>query len=93
MRVQRGRGGDWREERPGKAEVVFGRTAAADVVLPGATISRRQFALHFLPDGVEVEDLDSTCGTYLDGRQVRRARLPEGGEIAVGDFVVRVVRS
>ncbi|RYD98619.1 MAG: FHA domain-containing protein [Sphingobacteriales bacterium] len=62
------------------------------VVLADETISRQQFRLRFREEGVEVEDLQSACGTFVDGRQVSRAMLTEGGEIAVGDFVVRVVR-
>ena len=82
------------EPRADQTEVVFGRLAArADVVLASGTISKRQFALAFRPDGeIACIDLHSTCGTYLDGRKQQTGTLREGTVILAGDYQIRVVR-
>jgi pSer/pThr/pTyr-binding forkhead associated (FHA) protein len=76
-----------------KAELVVGRTAGADVRIDDDVISRRQCRFAFRDGHVYVEDLDSTCGTYVDGAQVRSAPLRDGQRVLVGNtiFVVRQV--
>jgi pSer/pThr/pTyr-binding forkhead associated (FHA) protein len=44
----------------------------------------------FVDGGVEVEDMNSACGTFVDGARVRRAVLREGSGIAFGNVVVQV---
>jgi pSer/pThr/pTyr-binding forkhead associated (FHA) protein len=44
-------------------------------------------------DGLDVEDLGSTNGTFVNGRKVRRAPLRAGDTLKVGrvEFAVRTV--
>jgi len=73
-----------------KACLVLGRTPPADVVVPMDVLSRRQCSFDFSTEEVVVEDLDSGCGTYVNGGQVRRAALRAGDEVSMGDLVIEV---
>jgi ABC-type multidrug transport system ATPase subunit len=59
------------------------------VVLDDVNVSR--FHATVVPSGGELElrDLDSQCGTRLDGRPVRRAVIDNGSVIGVGPFRLR----
>jgi pSer/pThr/pTyr-binding forkhead associated (FHA) protein len=74
----------------GKGYVVVGRTPPADVVVDMMVLSRRQCGFDFSSGEVVVEDLDSTCGTYVNGVQTRRAALRGGDEVSMGDLVIQV---
>jgi hypothetical protein len=50
-------------------ELVVGRESC-DVVIADEEMSRRHLALRVRDDGVEVEDLGSTNGSYVDGRRI-----------------------
>lgn len=73
-----------------KARLVLGRTPPADVVVPMDVLSRRQCAFDFSTGEVVVEDLDSACGTYVNGGLVRRAALRGGDEVSMGDLVIEL---
>lgn len=70
--------------------LVLGRTPPADVVVPMPVLSRRQCGFDFSTGEVVVEDLQSACGTYVNGAQVRRAALRAGDQVSMGDLVVEV---
>jgi hypothetical protein len=79
------------EVLPAKAVLVAGRARDADLVFDDSALSRRQFRLSFTDEGVVVEDLNSTCGTYVDGMQTLGPTIvPEGGDIRAGNVVVLV---
>lgn len=84
------RGGEPREVIPSGPEVLVGRTAGNHVVLPSGTISKRQCRILFKDDRVIVQDMKSSCGTYLDGRKVNVAEVREGSVISVGDYELRM---
>ena len=63
----------------------LGRAPAADFIVDAALISRVHCRLTALPDGaLEVRDLDSTNGTYVNGQRVETARLASGDRLGVG---------
>jgi len=70
-------------------ELTIGRSNANDVVLSDVNVSR--FHATVVPSGGELElrDLDSACGTRLDGRPVRRAVIEDGSVIGVGPYRLR----
>lgn len=53
-----------------KARVIVGRTEGADIVVPDDVLSRRQCAFDFSTGEVVIQDLNSTCGTYVNGESV-----------------------
>jgi pSer/pThr/pTyr-binding forkhead associated (FHA) protein len=65
---------------PGGVRTI-GRSAGADFIVDAALVSR----VHFLPDGaLEVRDLASTNGTFVNGQRVETARLAPGDRLQVG---------
>ena len=69
---------------PGVARTI-GRSTGADFILDAALVSRVHCQLLALSDGaLEVRDLESTNGTYVNGARVERARLSPGDKVQVG---------
>jgi len=63
----------------------LGRAAGADFGLDGALVSRVHCRLIVLPDGeLEVRDLESTNGTFVNGKRVQTARLESGDRLKIG---------
>jgi len=75
-----------------KTELVVGRTSGVDVRIDDPVISRRQCRFVFRDDHAYVEDLGSTCGTFVDDARIRSSTpLRDGQRVLVGNtiFVVR----
>jgi pSer/pThr/pTyr-binding forkhead associated (FHA) protein len=75
---------------PGHMRTI-GRSAVASFVVDAPLISRVHCRLTVANDGsVEVTDLDSTNGTWVDGQQIKAAPLAEGHTLRVGrvEFVL-----
>ena len=69
---------------PGGVRTI-GRAAGADFIVDAALVSRVHCRLTALPDGgLELRDLDSTNGTFVNGERVETARLASGDRIQVG---------
>lgn len=70
--------------------VSIGRDPTADILLDNAGVSRNQARLLRADDGWIIEDLNSSNGTWLNGRKARRERLADRDEITIGKFTLRV---
>lgn len=71
-------------------EVVIGREDV-DVVIDDAEVSRRHTAVRQLPGALEVEDLGSSNGTFIDGERIEGAiRVADGARIQLGGTVLEV---
>jgi hypothetical protein len=69
---------------PGGIRTV-GRATGADFIVDAPLVSRVHCRLTALADGgLEVHDLDSTNGTFLNGKRVQTARVSSGDRIGVG---------
>jgi pSer/pThr/pTyr-binding forkhead associated (FHA) protein len=67
---------------------VIGRREDADLRIPLGDVSRKHARLIREPDGVRIEDLGSSNGTYLNGQRIEReAVLQPGDSIQVGPVV------
>ena len=64
--------------------VYLGRAEDADVLISDASVSARHARIINGSQGFEIEDLGSTNGTIVEGRQVMRTRLRSGDSIAIG---------
>jgi pSer/pThr/pTyr-binding forkhead associated (FHA) protein len=75
---------------PGSIKTV-GRAPRADFVVDAPLVSRLHCRLTLQDDGVLVEDLESTNGTFVNGRRVRKGLLASGDMLRVGrmEFAVR----
>lgn len=79
-----------------RAETVIGREAPAHVVVPNYTLSRRQCSFRFTAEGeVVVSDLQSTCGTFVNGESIGYGggrALREGDVVYVADLTMEIRR-
>ncbi len=73
---------------------IIGRTAPADIVLEGGTVSRRHCRLDLAGDRLLISDLGSTNGTVVNGEPVTTSAmaLQDGALIAVGAHRLRYHR-
>jgi DNA-binding NtrC family response regulator len=67
-----------------------GRHATNDLVLNDPRVSGVHLQLHRVGDRVHVRDAGSTNGTWLGAHRVSEIELALGGEIAVGDTMLRL---
>jgi serine phosphatase RsbU (regulator of sigma subunit) len=65
--------------------LTIGRSAPADVVLEGTTVSRRHCRLERQDDRIVLTDLGSTNGTYVNGERVTApVMLDDGARVTIG---------
>ena len=60
------------------AETVIGRGSDCDIQLEDKLVSRRHALIRFVDDDFEIEDLDSSNGTYLNNERVGRSPILNG---------------
>ncbi len=73
------------------SEIRIGRMKSNDVVLPKGNVSKKHARVYREDDALMIEDLDSTNGTYVNGRKVTSDKpLNESDKIYIGDFVLEV---
>jgi pSer/pThr/pTyr-binding forkhead associated (FHA) protein len=78
---------------PGGIRTV-GRATGADFIVDAALVSRVHCRLTALADGgLEVRDLSSTNGTFVNGQRIDSARLAEGDHLQVGRVEMVVTRN
>jgi pSer/pThr/pTyr-binding forkhead associated (FHA) protein len=77
--------------RPGAIKTI-GRANRADFILDAALVSRLHCRLEAADEAVDVIDLDSTNGTFVNDRRVERARLASGDRLRVGRMELTVRR-
>jgi len=65
-------------------EIVIGRAGGVDLVLTSQHVSRRHAKLVTSPTGYELQDLESTYGTFVNGQRVSRHALSHGDKIVFG---------
>jgi pSer/pThr/pTyr-binding forkhead associated (FHA) protein len=61
-----------------------GRAPRADFILDGPMVSRLHCRLEAGDESLEVIDLSSTNGIYVNGKRVKRAHLSKGDLLRVG---------
>jgi len=64
--------------------MTLGRGTAADVMIPDEAVSREHASVRIDGATVVVEDLHSSNGTRVNGKQVTQARLEPGDVIEIG---------
>ena len=69
---------------PGNARTI-GRATGADFIVDAALVSRVHCRVTALPSGdLEITDLGSTNGTFVNGERIEHARVSPGDRIHVG---------
>jgi len=74
---------------PGTIKTV-GRAPRADFVVDAALVSRIHCRLEAGSEALEVVDLESTNGTFVNDKRVTRAKLVSGDRLRVGRVELRV---
>ena len=69
------------------SSVVVGRSYPADAVIDDRSLSRQHVRFTADPAGVEIEDLESTNGTWVNGARVTKSRAAFGDVVRIGDVV------
>jgi EAL domain-containing protein (putative c-di-GMP-specific phosphodiesterase class I) len=77
--------------RPVKQEVkklpyVVGRDEAADFCVDSSRVSRKHVAIEFRDDSYVLRDLESTNGSYVNGKRVTEVALADGDVVVIADF-------
>jgi pSer/pThr/pTyr-binding forkhead associated (FHA) protein len=78
--------------RPGAIKTV-GRAPRADFILDAALVSRLHCRLTAGDDNLEVVDLKSTNGTYVNDKRIQKGHLKKGDRLRVGRVELVVDRS
>jgi pSer/pThr/pTyr-binding forkhead associated (FHA) protein len=76
---------------PGSIKTI-GRSAGAEFIVDAAMVSRLHCQITAGATELEVVDLDSTNGTFVNGQRVKRASLKEGDRLGVGRVELLVAR-
>ena len=77
---------------PGAVKTV-GRATRADFIVDAALVSRLHCRITAGTENLEVIDLSSTNGTYVNGKRVKRAQLKSGDRLRVGRVELEVARA
>jgi pSer/pThr/pTyr-binding forkhead associated (FHA) protein len=77
---------------PGAIKTV-GRAPRADFIVDAALVSRLHCRLTAGESNVEVVDLESTNGTFVNDRRVSKAMLSIGDRLRVGRVELQVMRT
>ena len=73
-----------------RAMVMVGRHPQCDARLDSRRVSRRHCILTADCGDVEVRDLGSTNGTWINGQRVERGRLKPGDEMSIAHIRYRL---
>lgn len=77
---------------PGGVKTI-GRATGANFIVDAALVSRVHCRVTALPDGaLEVRDLESTNGTFVNGQRIDVAQLSAGDTLQVGRMALVVLR-
>jgi ABC transport system ATP-binding/permease protein len=73
-----------------KQELVIGRAESCDITLDGLQISNQHARLVRTASGVDIEDLNSTNGVFIDGNRITRRSLTLNDSVQIGSFILRI---
>jgi diguanylate cyclase (GGDEF)-like protein len=67
---------------------MIGRGEDTDLTLSTNDVSRHHAAVFFKDDGYIIEDLNSTNGTFVNGKEIKHHALNVGDEISLGEHSI-----
>jgi chromosome segregation ATPase len=69
-------------------EVSIGRHPACTLTVAQPSVSRRHARFWFEGGAFQVEDLDSSNGTFVNNQRIKKSRLTDGDNVRCGDFLM-----
>ena len=75
-----------------KERTTLGRRPYNDIVIDNLAVSGEHAVIHMADHDVEVEDLGSTNGTYVNTKAVKRQELRNGDTLEVGKYKIRFLQ-
>lgn len=72
-----------------KDRTTLGRRPYNDIVVDNLAISGEHAVLHMIGSDVYLEDLNSTNGTYVNGRAIKKQALEHNDIVEVGKYKIR----
>src|SRR6187431_1843250 len=72
-------------------EIIIGRSSDLDMVLVEDMVSRKHAKISTTDAEVDIQDMGSTNGTFVNGEKITRSRLQEGDRILVGTSIIKMV--
>ncbi len=76
-----------------KERTTLGRRPYNDVVIDNLAVSGEHAVLHLVGRDVYIEDLNSTNGTYLNGRAIKKQLLVHNDTVEIGKYKVKFLGS
>lgn len=74
-----------------KERTTLGRRPYNDIVIDNLAVSGEHAVLQMTGNQVHLEDLNSTNGTYVNGKAARKQLLQNGDTVEVGKYKIRFV--
>src|SRR5580704_11715838 len=75
-----------------KETIVLGRDLAADISIGETSISRRHTEFAITPDGIQVKDMGSTNGTFVNDVKIDTKLLEDGDLIRCGSTILKFLK-
>lgn len=74
-----------------KDRTTLGRRPYNDIVIDNLAVSGEHAALQMAGHEVYLEDLDSTNGTYINGKSIKKQLLRNGDAVEIGKYKIKFV--
>ena len=78
---------------PAGSVKTIGRAQGADMIVDAALVSRVHCRLEAGRDGIDVVDLSSTNGTFVNDKRIERAAVSIGDRIRIGRVELSIERA
>lgn len=72
-----------------KDRTTLGRRPYNDIVIDNLAVSGEHAVLQLGQDGIFIEDLNSTNGTYVNGKAIKRQALQNNDTVEIGKYKIR----
>jgi pSer/pThr/pTyr-binding forkhead associated (FHA) protein len=74
-------------------DIFIGRSSDIDLVLMEDMVSRKHARIRVENDQINIKDLGSTNGTFVNGERVSQATVKRGDRILIGTSIMKVVET
>ena len=72
-------------------EIIIGRDSDNDVQIDNVAVSREHAKISRGPNSYLIEDLNSTNGTFINGKKINKKFLKEDDEISIGKHSLQII--